>query len=205
MHPTANIMGRATLHISVLIVLISLITINIVFTAGLCLRRRQTQLDHNRHEEQFKQLTQQLTHFTTLVEAQNQRNTETWQYSAKEIQINLLKTRQEISKQLQEKHTIGTFTIAQGILPSHMLRRATTMMAILTTASAVLKDSATRKQIHIIQAHLGHLAKDFQRFQSRMDNLSRHIKQAHDDVSDVNTSAKKITNHFHKIENCIAG
>ena len=76
----------------------------------------------------------------------------------------------------------------------------TTMMAILNTARAVLKDSATRKQIHIIQKHLGHLAQDFQRFQARMNNLARHIKLAHEDVSDVNTSAQKITNRFNKIE-----
>ncbi|MEE9451781.1 MAG: DNA recombination protein RmuC [Gammaproteobacteria bacterium] len=80
------------------------------------------------------------------------------------------------------------------------LTSPTTMMAILTTARAVLKDAATRKQIHIIQEHLSLLAKDFQRFQSRMDNLSRHIKQAHEDVSAVNTSAQKITSRFSKIE-----
>ena len=30
----------------------------------------------------------------------------------------------------------------------------TTLMAVLTTARAVLKDSATRKQVHLIQDHL---------------------------------------------------
>ncbi|GAB4391415.1 MAG: DNA recombination protein RmuC [Gammaproteobacteria bacterium] len=76
----------------------------------------------------------------------------------------------------------------------------TTMMAVLTTARAVLKDEATRKQVHIIQEHLRYLAKDFERFEKRMDNLARHIKQAHDDVSEVHTSAQKITNRFTKIE-----
>jgi DNA recombination protein RmuC len=33
-----------------------------------------------------------------------------------------------------------------------------------------------------------------------MDNLARHIGQAHQDVSDVNVSARKITNRFEKIE-----
>lgn len=76
----------------------------------------------------------------------------------------------------------------------------TTMMAILTTARAVLKDADTRKQVHIIQKHLVALSKDFDRFQRRMQNLSRHIGQAHADVEEVNTSAGKITKQFHKIE-----
>ncbi|MGL5742351.1 MAG: DNA recombination protein RmuC [Legionella sp.] len=75
-----------------------------------------------------------------------------------------------------------------------------TLMAVLTTAKAVLKDDATRKQIHIIQKHLHALADDFQRFEKRMDKLSKHINLAHQDVTDVNTSAKKITSRFQKIE-----
>jgi DNA recombination protein RmuC len=76
----------------------------------------------------------------------------------------------------------------------------TTMMAILTTARAVMKDEATREQVHIIQEHLRALSKDFGRFQSRMDNLAKHIGQAHQDVSDVNISARKISNRFARIE-----
>lgn len=75
-----------------------------------------------------------------------------------------------------------------------------TLMAVLTTARAVLKDDATRKQVHIIQKHLHSLAEDFQRFEKRMDKLSRHIDQAHQDVGEVATSAKKITQRFQKIE-----
>lgn len=75
-----------------------------------------------------------------------------------------------------------------------------TLMAVLTTAKAVLKDDATRKQVHVIQQHLHALAGDFQRFEKRMDKLSKHIDQAHQDVGEVNTSAKKITQRFQKIE-----
>lgn len=75
-----------------------------------------------------------------------------------------------------------------------------TLMAVFTTARAVLKDDATRKQVHIIQKHLHALADDFQRFEKRMDKLSKHISLAHQDVNDVNTSAKKITSRFQKIE-----
>ena len=75
-----------------------------------------------------------------------------------------------------------------------------TLMAVLTTARAVLKDDATRKQVHIIQKHLHALADDFQRFEKRMDKLSKHIDLAHQDVNEVNTSAKKITQRFQRIE-----
>jgi DNA recombination protein RmuC len=76
----------------------------------------------------------------------------------------------------------------------------TTMMAILTTASAVIKDEATRKQVHIIQEHLGHLSVDFARFRARMDNLSKHIGQVSKDVNEIHTSARKITKRFDQIE-----
>lgn len=76
----------------------------------------------------------------------------------------------------------------------------TTLMAVLTTARAVLKDSATRKQVHVIQEHLVNLAKDFDRFRKRMDNLSKHIQQANRDVEDVHISATKISSRFEKIE-----
>ncbi len=76
----------------------------------------------------------------------------------------------------------------------------TTMMAVLTTARAVLKDAATREQVHLIQQHLNLLSKDFGRFQGRMDKLANHIRQAHQDVDDVNISAKKISKRFDQIE-----
>lgn len=76
----------------------------------------------------------------------------------------------------------------------------TTLMAVLNTARAVLKDSATQKQVHLIQEHLVMLAADFDRFQDRMDNLAKHIQQANKDVEEVNTSARKISNRFEKIE-----
>lgn len=80
------------------------------------------------------------------------------------------------------------------------LTSPTTLMAVLTTARAVLKDHATKKHIHIIQEHLRLLSNDFGRFETRMDNLAKHIDQAHQDVQKVHTSAKKITTRFAEIE-----
>lgn len=76
----------------------------------------------------------------------------------------------------------------------------TTLMAVITTAKAVLKDEATRKQVHVIRDHLIALGKDFTRFQKRMDNLSKHIDQAQEDVSLVHKSSVKIASRFTKIE-----
>jgi len=76
----------------------------------------------------------------------------------------------------------------------------TTLWATLNMARAVLKDAATREQVHIIQEHLGHLAKDFGRFQKRMDKLATHISLANKDVEEVSTSARKISSRFEKIE-----
>ncbi|NLX26488.1 MAG: DNA recombination protein RmuC [Lentisphaerae bacterium] len=80
------------------------------------------------------------------------------------------------------------------------LASPTTMMAVLTTARAVLKDADTRKQVHLIKDHLISLSKDFGRFQQRMDKLATHISQANKDVDEVQVSAKKITSRFTKIE-----
>ncbi len=80
------------------------------------------------------------------------------------------------------------------------LASPTTLMAILTTARSVLKDEATRKQIHVIQAHLSHLSADFSRFRGRFANLAKHIDQAASDVKKIHTSADKISSRFEKIE-----
>jgi DNA recombination protein RmuC len=76
----------------------------------------------------------------------------------------------------------------------------TTLMAVLNTARAVLKDVETRKQVHIIKDELGKLGREFGRFDERMRKLAEHIKQAHDDAQDVSTTSRKITARFGQIE-----
>lgn len=75
-----------------------------------------------------------------------------------------------------------------------------TLMAILTTARAVIQEIATRRQVNLIQEHLRALSADFERFRQRMDRLAEHIRQAHEDACQVNTSAQKISRHFGRIE-----
>jgi DNA recombination protein RmuC len=76
----------------------------------------------------------------------------------------------------------------------------TTLMAVLNTARAVLKDVETRKQIHVIREALGRLGQDFRRFEERMHKLADHIRLAHQDAEDVQTSSRKITQQFQRIE-----
>ena len=76
----------------------------------------------------------------------------------------------------------------------------TTLMAVLNTARAVLKDVETRKQIHVIRDALGKLSKDFTRFDERMQKLAAHIEQANRDVREVQVSSRKISARFQRIE-----
>jgi DNA recombination protein RmuC len=76
----------------------------------------------------------------------------------------------------------------------------TTLMAVLNTVRAVLKDVETRRQIHIIKDELGKLGKEFGRFDERMKKLADHIRQANKDVEDVTITSKKISDRFQSIE-----
>ena len=76
----------------------------------------------------------------------------------------------------------------------------TTMMAVLNTARAVMKDVETRRQVHVIKDELGKLGKDFARFDVRMRKLADHIRQAHDDAQQVQISSDKIVRRFTQIE-----
>jgi DNA recombination protein RmuC len=76
----------------------------------------------------------------------------------------------------------------------------TTMMAVLNTARAVLKDVETRRQVHIIKDELAKLGKEFGRFDQRMRKLADHIRQAHEDAEDVRITSDKISRRFSQIE-----
>src|SRR5215210_291170 len=76
----------------------------------------------------------------------------------------------------------------------------TTLMAVLNTARAVLKDVETRRQVHVIKECLARLAIEFNRFDERMRDLARHIRQAHEDVEKVQVTSSKISQRFAQIE-----
>ena len=76
----------------------------------------------------------------------------------------------------------------------------TTLMAVLNTVRAVLKDVETREQVHIIKHELSKLGQDFGRFDDRMKKLAEHIRLANQDVEEVHISSRKISQRFAKIE-----
>jgi DNA recombination protein RmuC len=80
------------------------------------------------------------------------------------------------------------------------LTSPTTLMAVLNTARAVIRDSETRRMAHVIKDELGKLAKDFFRFDERMKKLASHIEQANKDVGEVRISSDKISRRFQQIE-----
>jgi DNA recombination protein RmuC len=80
------------------------------------------------------------------------------------------------------------------------LTSPTTLMAVLNTVRAVIRDSETRRMAHVIKDELGKLAKDFARFDDRMKKLASHIEQANKDVGEVRISSDKISKRFAQIE-----
>ncbi len=81
-----------------------------------------------------------------------------------------------------------------------MLTSPTTLMAVLTTAASVLKDSALQQRAQELQHHLRALGQDFDRFEARMDKLADHIRLAGDDMANTRVSAGKISSRFRKID-----
>ena len=99
-----------------------------------------------------------------------------------------------------EIHAYHPEIIDYAMIKRVWLVSPTTLMAVLNTARAVLKDVEMRKQVHIIKDELGKLSKDFERFDVRMKKLADNIRQAHENAQDVHVSSQKITNRFKQIE-----
>ncbi len=76
----------------------------------------------------------------------------------------------------------------------------TTLMATLNTVRAILKDAHMREQAGVIQQEVGALLDDISRLDERVENLSRHFKQAGDDIDSIKISSGKIAKRVQKIE-----
>ena len=76
----------------------------------------------------------------------------------------------------------------------------TTMMAVLTTARAVLKDQATEQHIQLVREQLKLLAQDFERFYKRAEQMEKHIEATSEDIRTMNISGRKILEGFRRIE-----
>lgn len=99
-----------------------------------------------------------------------------------------------------EIHAYHPEVIDYAMVKRVWLVSPTTLMAVLNTARAVLKDVEMRKQVHIIKDELSKLSKDFERFDVRMKKLADNIRQAHDNAQEVHISSQKISNRFKQIE-----
>jgi DNA recombination protein RmuC len=99
-----------------------------------------------------------------------------------------------------EIHAYHPELIQESMARKVWLVSPTTLMAVLNTARAVLKDVETRKQVHIIKSELGKLGKDFDRFDGRMKKLADNIRLAHENAQDVHISSQKISRRFSQIE-----
>lgn len=77
----------------------------------------------------------------------------------------------------------------------------TTLLALMNTVQAVLRDVERSKQAQVIRAHLKELKIEFDRYKARWENLAKHIKQVGSDVDELNTTSKKISDKFEKIDN----
>ena len=99
-----------------------------------------------------------------------------------------------------EIHAYHPELIQEAMAKKVWLVSPTTLMAVLNTARAVLKDVETRKQVHIIKSELGKLGKEFDRFDTRMKKLADNIRQAHENAQDVRITSQKITQRFTQIE-----
>ena len=99
-----------------------------------------------------------------------------------------------------EIHAYHPELIQESMARKVWLVAPTTLMAVLNTARAVLKDVETRKQVHIIKSELGKLGKDFDRFDGRMKKLADNIRLAHENAQDVHISSQKISRRFSQIE-----
>ena len=81
----------------------------------------------------------------------------------------------------------------------------TTLMATLNTVRAILKDAKMREQAGVIQKEVGVLIDDIGRLDGRIESLSRHFKQANEDIDGIKISSGKIARRIQRSEDIQLG
>lgn len=99
-----------------------------------------------------------------------------------------------------ELHTNFQSIIEHSWRRKVMIVSPTSLMAILNTVRAVLKDANMREQAGLIQAEVTNLLKDIERMDKRIDNLARHFGNVQDDIKEIQTSSKKVTTRGNRME-----
>jgi DNA recombination protein RmuC len=80
-----------------------------------------------------------------------------------------------------------------------MIVSPTTLMLVLLSVGAILKDARMHEQAAVIQKEVGLLALDIGRLGDRVESLRRHFDQADKDIDQIVISAKKITKQAENI------
>ena len=81
-----------------------------------------------------------------------------------------------------------------------MIVSPTTLMATLTSISAILKDVRMREQAGLIQKEVSALLRDVSLMRERAVKLQSHFNQASVDVSGILTSSDRIARKAARIE-----
>ena len=81
----------------------------------------------------------------------------------------------------------------------------TTLMATLNTIRAILKDAKMREQAGVIQKEVSTLIEDINRLDGRIESLTKHFKQANEDVESIKISSNKIGKRIQRIEDIELG
>lgn len=76
----------------------------------------------------------------------------------------------------------------------------TTLMALLSTITAIVRDIKTQEQAKKIQEELIKLSENFKRYRQRWESLAKHIENVNKDVKDITTTTNKISSEFERIE-----
>ena len=73
------------------------------------------------------------------------------------------------------------------------------LMLILHTVRAILRDARMHEAAGLIQAQVDMMMQDVGRLEDRVGKLATHFAQAEKDISDIQTSTRKITSRGDKI------
>ncbi|MDA1022821.1 MAG: DNA recombination protein RmuC [Proteobacteria bacterium] len=76
----------------------------------------------------------------------------------------------------------------------------TTLMALVNTISAVLKDGQMKEQAGLIQQQVELMLNDVRLLDDRVGKLKTHFRQANEDIDGIVTSSGKISNRGQKIQ-----
>lgn len=75
----------------------------------------------------------------------------------------------------------------------------TTFLATLTTVQAVLTNIERNKYMSVMHQEVNKLGEEFNRYQSRWDDLAKHLGTVTKDVDKIHVTTSKITSRFQKI------